>query len=108
MLILAGDVDATKTLLGLFEGAVWDEETLQIEPGDWLVVFSDGVSEALNTSGEEFGESWSVGQYVVLLSDPAFPRSVLDLVTPEPIKQFIEAFDGGACPELESSFGAYA
>jgi phosphoserine phosphatase RsbU/P len=25
-------------------------------PGDWLVVFSDGVSEALSASGEEYGE----------------------------------------------------
>ena len=26
-------------------------------PGDWLIVFSDGVSEALSATGEEYGES---------------------------------------------------
>ena len=29
---------------------------LELEDGDTLVVFSDGVTEALNTAGEEFGE----------------------------------------------------
>jgi sigma-B regulation protein RsbU (phosphoserine phosphatase) len=27
-----------------------------LKSGDWLVVFSDGVSEALSASGEEYGE----------------------------------------------------
>jgi serine phosphatase RsbU (regulator of sigma subunit)/pSer/pThr/pTyr-binding forkhead associated (FHA) protein len=43
-------------ILGLFPHATYDEETLQFEEGDTLVVFSDGVSEALNASGDEFGE----------------------------------------------------
>jgi sigma-B regulation protein RsbU (phosphoserine phosphatase) len=43
-------------ILGLFPQAAYDEETLQLEPGDTLVVFSDGVTEALNAAGEEFGE----------------------------------------------------
>ena len=29
---------------------------LQLEDGDTLVVFSDGVTEALNLAGDEFGE----------------------------------------------------
>jgi sigma-B regulation protein RsbU (phosphoserine phosphatase) len=29
---------------------------VQLEDGDTLVVFSDGVTEALNTAGDEFGE----------------------------------------------------
>jgi serine phosphatase RsbU (regulator of sigma subunit) len=27
-----------------------------LQPGDWLVVFTDGVVEAVNTSGEEYGD----------------------------------------------------
>jgi len=34
----------------------FDEETLQLCPGECLVVFTDGVSEALSATGEEFGE----------------------------------------------------
>ena len=43
-------------VLGLFQHAAYDEESLQLQPDDVLVVFSDGVSEALSAAGEEFGE----------------------------------------------------
>jgi sigma-B regulation protein RsbU (phosphoserine phosphatase) len=43
-------------ILGLFEGVPFEEETLTLAPGDCVVVFSDGVSEALSASGDEFGE----------------------------------------------------
>lgn len=42
--------------LGLFDAIPFQEETVSIEPGDWVVVFSDGVSEALSAAGEEFGD----------------------------------------------------
>jgi phosphoserine phosphatase RsbU/P len=44
-------------ILGLFPQAVYDEETLALEDGDILVMFSDGVTEAFNAAGEEFGEA---------------------------------------------------
>jgi sigma-B regulation protein RsbU (phosphoserine phosphatase) len=44
-------------IVGLFEFAAFEEETVRLTPGDWLVVFSDGVSEALSADGEEYGES---------------------------------------------------
>ncbi len=43
-------------IVGLFANATYDQETLTLDPGDTLVVFSDGVSEAQSASGEEFGE----------------------------------------------------
>jgi serine phosphatase RsbU (regulator of sigma subunit) len=43
-------------IVGLFEAASFDEETLALAPGDRLVIFSDGVSEAVNAGGEEYGE----------------------------------------------------
>lgn len=49
-------LDAGGLLLGLFSHAVYQEETLQMEDGDTLVAFSDGVTEALDVSDEEFGE----------------------------------------------------
>ena len=44
-------------IVGLFEAATFDEETVALAPGDWLIVFSDGVSEAMSASGDEYGES---------------------------------------------------
>jgi phosphoserine phosphatase RsbU/P len=41
-------------VLGLFDTASYEEETLALEPGDLIVLFSDGVTEAMNAEGEEF------------------------------------------------------
>jgi serine phosphatase RsbU (regulator of sigma subunit) len=49
-------LDQGGPIVGLFEMATFDEETVTLEPGDWLIIFSDGVSEALSASGEEYGE----------------------------------------------------
>jgi len=43
-------------ICGLFEKATYEEETLVLKPGDLLVMFSDGISEALSVEGEEFGD----------------------------------------------------
>ena len=42
-------------LLGALEGAEFQSGELMLEPGDTLVVYSDGVLECCNTAGEEFG-----------------------------------------------------
>jgi phosphoserine phosphatase RsbU/P len=44
-------------IVGLFETATFDEETVNLTSGDWLIVFSDGVSEAMSASGDEYGET---------------------------------------------------
>jgi sigma-B regulation protein RsbU (phosphoserine phosphatase) len=43
-------------VLGLFPTATYEEETLQLEPGDVIVAFSDGVSESMNQEGDQFEE----------------------------------------------------
>jgi len=44
-------------IVGLFEAATFSEETVTLSPGDWLIVFSDGVSEAMSASADEYGET---------------------------------------------------
>ena len=44
-------------VLGCLEGIPFTELETSLEKGDTLVVFSDGVSEAVNSADEEFGES---------------------------------------------------
>ena len=42
-------------MLGLFEHArVRARRRVKLEPGDFIVAFSDGVTEAMNADGEEF------------------------------------------------------
>jgi sigma-B regulation protein RsbU (phosphoserine phosphatase) len=43
-------------VIGMFKGASFEEETVQLQCGDTVVMFSDGVSEALNLDDEEFGD----------------------------------------------------
>ena len=42
------------SIVGLFDGAAFDEEMVMLEHGDVVVAFSDGVTEALNAAGDEF------------------------------------------------------
>ncbi|MEX2272997.1 MAG: SpoIIE family protein phosphatase [Vicinamibacterales bacterium] len=44
------------TVVGLFDSAEYGEEERRMEHGDLLVIFSDGVSEAMSASDDEFGD----------------------------------------------------
>lgn len=48
--------DVGGLLLGKFENAEYDMSTVQLEPGDSIVTFTDGVTEAENDSGGFFDE----------------------------------------------------
>jgi phosphoserine phosphatase RsbU/P len=41
--------------LGLFPDSAYEEGTLQLHPGDTMIAYTDGVTEAINQSGEEWG-----------------------------------------------------
>ena len=43
-------------VLGVVPGAKYKQAEIDIEPGDLFIVFSDGISEAANIQGDEFGE----------------------------------------------------
>jgi sigma-B regulation protein RsbU (phosphoserine phosphatase) len=47
---------STGTVLGLFPGRTYTSETLELPPGGTLLLYTDGVTEAGNTSQELFGD----------------------------------------------------
>jgi sigma-B regulation protein RsbU (phosphoserine phosphatase) len=49
-------LDEGGPVVGLLEFAPYSQGALKLEPGDTIIVFSDGVSEALDAAGEEFGD----------------------------------------------------
>lgn len=55
----AGEVvsegSSTGPLLGVIPGAEWDVRTGILEPGHWLALYTDGITEAMDAAGEEFG-----------------------------------------------------
>jgi sigma-B regulation protein RsbU (phosphoserine phosphatase) len=58
LLVQAGRVSTIETEgfpLGLFPHASYDEMLLRLNPGDIVVLFSDGITDAVNPEGEEFG-----------------------------------------------------
>jgi sigma-B regulation protein RsbU (phosphoserine phosphatase) len=42
--------------LGMWADKTYDTGNLILRPGDWLVIFTDGVIEAMNARDEEYGE----------------------------------------------------
>jgi len=46
---------AKNTIIGAFDDIEYQEDTLQLEHGDTLVMFTDGVTEAMNPDEKEFG-----------------------------------------------------
>lgn len=49
-------LDTGGSVLGLFDTGRFDTGHERLQPGDLLMIFSDGVSEAVNAAGEEFGD----------------------------------------------------
>ena len=47
--------------IGPFEGATYEEEETPLRPGDTLVLYSDGVSDAADANDEPFGEERLLG-----------------------------------------------
>ena len=43
-------------MVGAIDDFKYSEETLQLEHGDTLLLYTDGVTEAINSGDEEFGE----------------------------------------------------
>ena len=42
--------------IGILANAPYQSGTATLAPGDWLIIFTDGVVEAVNVRGEEYGE----------------------------------------------------
>jgi phosphoserine phosphatase RsbU/P len=48
-------VESTGVPVGILPNASWREETLRLEPGDLLALYTDGLTEAVDEAEEEFG-----------------------------------------------------
>ncbi len=81
-------LEATATVLGLFEQ--WDctVAELQLAPGDLLVIYTDGISEAAEgDDAEEFGEERLIGS---MRAQPQPAAPMLDTIVAE-----VQAFSKG-------------
>ena len=52
----ATPLEKTGIPIGIDEDAQWEERTIQIAPGDVLLLYTDGITESQNNEGESFDE----------------------------------------------------
>jgi sigma-B regulation protein RsbU (phosphoserine phosphatase) len=64
--------------LGTFDASTYDEVTLDLQDGDCFVFCSDGIFEAFNDAGEEFGTARVIETVRSLAARPA--REVVQAV----------------------------
>ena len=70
-------------ILGIFQERSYEEGEIELRPGDRLVMFTDGLSEAVDGEGEEFGEERvaELSCCTRQLSAEALRRRLLERVT---------------------------
>ncbi|MBR3655547.1 MAG: SpoIIE family protein phosphatase [Prevotella sp.] len=77
-------------MVGAIKGVEYKEDSIQLEHGDILVMYTDGVTEAMNTEGEEMG----IGRMEDMLSHTTGMSSCRQVI--ETIKTGIANFVNGA------------
>jgi sigma-B regulation protein RsbU (phosphoserine phosphatase) len=74
-------LEATGTVVGLLADAEYSQATLHLHPGDILLAFTDGISEAMNHRDEEWGEENMLTTARQLLSRPDCTTTADQLLT---------------------------
>jgi sigma-B regulation protein RsbU (phosphoserine phosphatase) len=69
-------------LLGMFEDAGFDEAEVALRSGDSLLLFTDGITEAQDSDGVEFGDARLIDAIIKHRHDPAarIASQILDTV----------------------------
>src|SRR5205085_1622505 len=75
--------------VGMFANAQFTARTLQMQPGSRLVIFTDGVTDAENTKGQEFGDERLI-EYCRTIAGGIGAKEVVDRVM-----QAIEEWSAG-------------
>ena len=92
-ILISGDdvvrLDSGGPVLGILPDFPYQEASVQLKTGDVLLVFSDGFSEAMNNSLEEFGE-----EKLVELTKQHREKSAVELI--DKISQSVEQHCGDA------------
>ena len=86
------NLDCTGLILGIMPAARYEQKNVMLEPGDAVVLFSDGVTEASRPDvDEEFGEARLAETFSKLRNLPA--ESIV-----QAINQQVQEFTSGAPP----------
>lgn len=78
-------LDETGGVLGVHDKFTYDEQNFDLAPGDLVLMYTDGASEAANVNGEMFGEEGLI-RYAINHRADAFDSFIDSLITE--IKEF--------------------
>ena len=73
------NLSKTGMVLGVDPHAIYEQQTVQIEPMDFMVFYTDGVTEATNANGDDFGINRL--QQVILRHCNAAPSEIVDSIS---------------------------
>jgi serine phosphatase RsbU (regulator of sigma subunit) len=68
------------TVLGMLETLPFEEGTMTLEPGDRVVLYTDGATEAMNPSGELFGEERLCAAAIAASRANSSPQAVTEIL----------------------------
>ena len=81
------------TVLGFVEQFTYTEDTVPLKPNDFFVIYSDGITEAMNLQEEEFGEERLMA--VIKKFNDQTPQKIID--------EIIKSVDAhvGTAPQMD-------
>jgi sigma-B regulation protein RsbU (phosphoserine phosphatase) len=71
--------------------AAVEDQTIQVKMGDWILLYTDGVTEACNARGEFFGEDRLRKAFARVAGKVSLPRAVAELL--DEVRQFAARVD---------------
>ena len=84
-------LNAEGTMLGMFGEAYLEEAETTLDPGDWLILYSDGITDATSPTGEFFGATNLI--QLICDSQATTPQELCD-----EIFQQVKALPGRSIP----------
>ena len=81
------ELSRTSVALGIFDNIVVEEREIVMRPGDWLLFYTDGVTEAFSPSDEMFG-TFRLNK--LLLNDEYFSSEEIVNKVEEAVSEFIQ------------------
>jgi sigma-B regulation protein RsbU (phosphoserine phosphatase) len=74
-------LDAEGLIIGVRKGEIYEEKQVRLQEGDVLLLYTDGVTEALNSAGEQFGVTRLCSSLNARHTES--PQSIIDAIITE-------------------------
>lgn len=82
-------LEASGIPIGMMDLSTWKEESVKFKPGDFIFIFTDGIPEAMNRQGDQFGDE-RLEEFILANRDKS-PGILLKSIMTE-IDNFIEDY----------------